>query len=150
MSDNVHFGPDQPNCPAHFCPFCPKKGQRDFFLKNLFWPLFTPYCSLTSCKKSKKLMTQFLSKSIKTHFGSIFGPFGPKSVQEIFFQNRGPSLFSLYGHKLSRMKEFHFSRTQTFANDPIFGNFAHTNFRESTLCSIVFYCFYCILQFSRA
>ena len=26
MLENVHFGPDQPNCPAHFCPFCPKKG----------------------------------------------------------------------------------------------------------------------------
>ena len=36
MLENVHFGPDQPNCPAHFCPFCPKTAQRDFFLKNLF------------------------------------------------------------------------------------------------------------------
>ena len=26
MLENIHFGPDQPNCPAHFCPFCPKKG----------------------------------------------------------------------------------------------------------------------------
>ena len=32
-------------------PFGPKKGQRDFFLKNLIRPLFTPYIPLASCQK---------------------------------------------------------------------------------------------------
>ena len=32
-------------------PFGSKKGKRDFFLKNLIRPLFTPYTPLTSCKK---------------------------------------------------------------------------------------------------
>ena len=31
MLENIHFGPDQPNCTAHFCPFCPKKGNGIFF-----------------------------------------------------------------------------------------------------------------------
>ena len=39
---------------ARFGPFWPKKGQRDFFLKNLIRPLFTPYIPLTSCKKNQK------------------------------------------------------------------------------------------------
>ena len=98
MSNNVHFGPDQPNCPAHFCPFCPKKGQRDFFLKNLFWPLFTPYCPLTSCKKSEKTNDSIFFKVSKTLFRAHFGPFWPKKgPRDFFFENRAPSLFSLYG-----------------------------------------------------
>ena len=31
MLENVHFGPDQPNCPAHFCPFCPLAQKPEFF-----------------------------------------------------------------------------------------------------------------------
>ena len=93
MLENVHFGPDQPNCPAHFCPFCPKAAQRDFFLKNLFWPLFTPYCPLTSCKKSEKTNDSIFFKVPKTsfpgHFRPILGPFGPKRAQEIFFSKIG-------------------------------------------------------------
>ena len=75
MLENVHFGPDQPNCPAHFCPFCPKTAQRDFFLKNLFWLLFTPYCPLTSCKKSEKINDSISFKVQKTSFWVNFGPF---------------------------------------------------------------------------
>ena len=33
MLENVHFGPDQPNCPAHFCPFCPLAQKQDFCQK---------------------------------------------------------------------------------------------------------------------
>ena len=75
MLENVHFGPDQPNCPAHFCPFCPKTAQRDLFLKNLFWPLFTPYCPLTSCKKSEKINDSISFKVQKNSFWVHFGPF---------------------------------------------------------------------------
>ena len=75
MLENVHFGPDQPNCPAHFCPFCPQKGYRDFFLKNLLWPLFTPYCPLTSCKKSEKTNDSISFKVQKTSFWVHLGPF---------------------------------------------------------------------------
>ena len=69
MLENVHFGPDQPNCPAHFCPFCPKTAQRDFFQKN-----FTPYCPLTSCKKSEKTNDSIFFKVPKTSFPGHFRP----------------------------------------------------------------------------
>ena len=93
MLENVHFRSVQPNCPAHFFPFCPKTTQRDFFLKNRFLPLFTPYCPLTSCKKSEKTNDSIFFKvqktSFLTQFGPILGPFGPKRVQGIFFSKKG-------------------------------------------------------------
>ena len=58
-----------------FGTFCPKKGQNDFFLKNLIRPLFTPYIPLTSCKKSEKTNDSILRKIPKTSFLGHFWPF---------------------------------------------------------------------------
>ena len=67
-------------------PFGPKKGQRDFFLKNLIRPLFTPYMPLDSCKKSEKTNDSIFIKVSKTSFWACFGPF--------FAQKRANGLFS--------------------------------------------------------
>jgi hypothetical protein len=79
-------------------PFGPKKGQRDFFLKNLIRPLFTPYTPLTSCKKSEKSNEAILRKIPKTSFWARFGPFWPKNGQmDFFLKNRAPSVFYTCG-----------------------------------------------------
>jgi len=78
--------------------FGPKKGQRDFFLKNLIRPLFTPYIPLTSCKKSEKTNDSILRKIPKTSFLGHFWPFLAIFGQMHFFlKNRAPSVFIIYG-----------------------------------------------------
>ena len=58
-------------------------------------------------------MTQFLSKSKKTHFGPFWALLGQKRPKGIFFfENRAPSLFNIYGPLTS-------CRKSEKTNDPI-------------------------------
>ena len=75
-------GPINPTAPPTFAPSAQKKGNGIFFWKKN-WPLFTPYCPLTSCKKSEKNNDSIFFKVPKTsflgHFRPILGPFGPQT-----------------------------------------------------------------------
>ena len=77
LFDFFYFGPLW----TPFDPFFgPKKGKRDFFLKNLFQPVLTPYCLLTSSKKWEKMNDSIFTKVSKTSFWVHFGPFWPKNI----------------------------------------------------------------------
>ena len=148
MLENVHFGPNQPNCPAHFCPFAPQKRAKGFFSEKSILTTFYPLLPFNLCKKSEKINDSISFKVQKTPFWALLdqkrpkGIFSEKSILTTFYPLLSLlSFFSKIGlrhflasmvinfrewrnsifrvHKLSRIiRVLAISRTQTFANRP--------------------------------
>ena len=87
--EDVYFGPDYHNCPAHFCPFCPFSREPDFswtfgfcrMIKDHFHFKQKKYINgLDFCQNSKK--------SIFRPFSAIF----PKNQPNQIFPEKSGSV----------------------------------------------------------